>query len=36
MHEEWGWEKEAAGAKLWDFGPENSGPNTLVDATKGI
>lgn len=36
MFEEHGWDKELAGTKLWDFGPENVGPNLLVDATKGI
>ena len=36
MHEEFGWDKELAGNKLWNFGPENVGPNVLVDATKGI
>jgi len=36
MHEDFGWEKENAGTKLWDFGPENTGPNLLVDATKGV
>jgi len=36
LNEEYGWDKEHAGAKLWNFGPENAGPNVLVDATKGI
>lgn len=36
MSEEHGWDKELAGTKLWNFGPENVGPNVLVDATKGI
>jgi len=36
LSEEYGWEKDHAAAKLWNFGPENAGPNTLVDATKGI
>ena len=36
LHEEYGWEKEHAANKLWNFGPENVGPNCLVDATKGI
>jgi len=30
------WDKGEAGTKLWSFGPENSGPNCLVDATKGV
>jgi elongation factor 2 len=29
------WDKEEA-LKLWSFGPENTGANILVDATKGI
>jgi len=36
MAEHFGWDKDLAGAKLWNFGPENTGPNTLVDGTKGI
>lgn len=36
MSEEFGWDKEMAGVKLWNFGPENVGPNVLIDATKGI
>lgn len=36
LHEEYGWDKDHAGPKLWNFGPENVGPNLLVDATKGI
>jgi elongation factor 2 len=30
-----GWDKEEA-QQLWTFGPENSGPNMLVDLTKGV
>ena len=33
--EEFGWEKEDT-AKLWCFGPENVGPNVVVDITKGV
>jgi len=29
------WDKSEA-LKLWSFGPENSGPNVLVDVTKGV
>lgn len=36
LFDDYGWEKDHAGAKLWSFGPENNGPNTLVDATKGV
>jgi len=36
MAETYDWDRTEAGAKLWNFGPENVGPNTLVDATKGI
>jgi elongation factor 2 len=36
LNDEFGWDKEHAGLKLWNFGPENAGPNTLVDATKGV
>lgn len=30
-----GWDKNET-LKIWGFGPENSGPNMLVDMTKGI
>ena len=33
--EEFGWEKEDA-AKIWCFGPDNVGPNLVVDVTKGV
>jgi len=33
--EEYDWEKTDA-LKIWSYGPENSGPNLLVDATKGV
>ncbi len=33
--EEFDWEKEDT-AKIWCFGPENSGPNVVVDVTKGV
>ena len=33
--EEFEWEKEAA-LRIWTFGPDNEGPNILVDATKGV
>lgn len=36
MNEEFGWEKDHAGAKLWNYGPENNGANCLVDGTKGV
>lgn len=36
LHENYEWEKDHAGAKLWSFGPENVGPNCLVDATKAV
>lgn len=36
MNEKYGWDKELCGQKLWNFGPENNGPNVLMDATKGI
>jgi len=36
MFEEYNWDKGEAGNKLWSFGPDNLGPNLLVDATKGI
>jgi len=36
MNDTWGWDKELCGAKMWNFGPENTGPNLLIDATKGI
>lgn len=36
LAEEFGWDREHGGAKLWSFGPENSGANLLVDATKAV
>ncbi len=33
--EEFEWEKEDA-QKIWCFGPENVGPNVVVDMTKGV
>jgi len=33
--EEFGWDKNDT-LKIWGFGPDNSGPNMLVDATKGV
>lgn len=36
LFDEYGWDKELGGTKLWNFGPENAGPNVLVDATKGV
>jgi len=36
MNDTYGWEKDHCGAKLWSFGPDNAGANTLVDATKGV
>lgn len=30
------WEKDHCGAKLWSFGPENTGANVVVDATKAV
>jgi elongation factor 2 len=35
LAEEFGWDKEEA-SRIWAFGPENSGPNMLVDLTKGV
>jgi len=36
MAEKYEWDRDLAGTKLWNFGPENVGPNCLIDATKGI
>lgn len=36
LSENYGWDKNDAGQKLWCFGPENVGANLLVDGTKGI
>eukprot|EP01096_Ripella_sp_DP13-Kostka_P001435 TRINITY_DN116_c0_g1_i1.p1 TRINITY_DN116_c0_g1~~TRINITY_DN116_c0_g1_i1.p1 ORF type:complete len:869 (-),score=426.81 TRINITY_DN116_c0_g1_i1:149-2674(-) len=33
--DKYGWDP-AEGRKLWCFGPEGTGPNILVDATKGV
>jgi len=29
------WDKSDA-LKIWSFGPENTGPNMLIDGTKGV
>jgi elongation factor 2 len=33
--EEFNWDKDDT-QRIWGFGPENSGPNMLVDLTKGV
>ena len=33
--EEYDWDATEA-RKIWCFGPEGSGPNLLVDCTKGV
>lgn len=33
--EKYGWDSNDA-KKIWSFGPENTGPNVLVDQTKGL
>lgn len=33
--DDFGWEKDDT-AKIWCFGPENVGPNVVVDVTKGV
>jgi elongation factor 2 len=35
LNEEFNWDKEEA-SRIWAFGPENQGPNMLVDLTKGV
>lgn len=36
LNDKYNWDKTEAGAKLWNFGPEQTGANCLVDATKGV
>jgi len=36
MNKEYDWDKDHCGTKLWSFGPENTGANCLVNATKGV
>lgn len=36
LAETYEWDRNEGGAKLWNFGPENVGPNVVVDATKGV
>jgi len=31
MAEKYNWDRLEAGPKLWSFGPENAGPNLVVD-----
>jgi elongation factor 2 len=31
LAETFGWDRTEAGSKLWSFGPENTGPNLVVD-----
>lgn len=33
--EEFEWEKDDT-VKIWCFGPDNTGPNMVVDVTKGV
>jgi len=33
--EEFNWDKNDT-QKIWSFGPDNCGPNILIDATKGV
>lgn len=35
LSEEYEWDKSEA-LKIWSYGPENTGPNLLVDVTKGV
>ena len=35
LMEEFEWEKEDT-VKIWCFGPENAGPNMVVDTTKAV
>jgi len=35
LADEFGWDVTDA-RKIWCFGPDNNGPNTLVDVTKGV
>jgi elongation factor 2 len=33
--DEFGWEKDDT-AKIWCFGPDNTGPNMVIDMTKAV
>jgi elongation factor 2 len=35
LTDEFEWDKNDT-LKIWSFGPENVGPNMLVDTTKGV
>jgi len=35
LTDEFGWEKDDT-TKIWCFGPDNAGPNVVVDVTKGV
>ncbi len=35
LADEFGWEKDDT-VKIWCFGPDNTGPNVVVDVTKGV
>ncbi|KAL9647150.1 hypothetical protein ABK040_004866 [Willaertia magna] len=35
LSDTYGWDQDVA-RKIWAFGPENSGPNIVVDATKAV
>lgn len=35
LADEYEWDKSEA-LKIWSYGPENTGPNILVDVTKGV
>lgn len=36
LHDNYGWDKNEGADKLWCFGPEDTGANILVDATKAV
>merc|ERR1712003_337885 len=36
LAEKFGWDKDIGARKIWCFGPDTTGPNMVVDMTKGV
>jgi elongation factor 2 len=36
LAEKYGWDKDLGARKIWCFGPETTGPNIILDTTKGV
>ena len=36
LAEKFGWDKDIGARKIWCFGPDTTGPNMVIDMTKGV